>query len=1222
MSDPADRRRYQRYEIELQGQVGPAGGVLSDCVVRDYCSGGMLIEQLRGRSGEQANAFAQGQPVQLKLELLTDKGRRRVRVDAAVAWINGDYLGVSFPKSSSLIVSALQRHDRLSRAITTPALRAQHGGEARYLDQLRRVAEGSLPALLKELLLKAGDDLLDAADRGVSDRDRQQIYSDISALETLRGGDELLRSILAASLEQSQAQARREDDGELALVDPEDFERWLEASRVSNLLEQAYTPQLSTLSSRLGALREGDPQEALTVPFEPHHFTEALKDVAKEHEFGPVSRRVLFDRAAKMLQDKLGEFYQELDDTLDALGVPVAQPSKKVKVLRPSPPKAQAKPDGAESAAVKATDAGVASQGPVTHPAAYGQGTPFVIDPELFRELQAREAKRREEQAQELMAYMADVPNVTGSLASWMEQLNGLLVREAAADRNFFRNRQHPLHEIVDGLGHLQMFRRRPDLNIADDPLQQQVAELLKPVKYDNVDVRTLRAVAESLGKVTAEQSRLYQRNVERVAEASEGRDRVRRARRAVIAELNRRYAGRQVPTVMPDLLEVGWRAVLELALLNDAGDGAGYRGHLGLLDALVRELGGDAFEDTDEAIEGTQLLEGIESELCRVSFDPFRRNAVESRLRAELSHPKPYRGELLKMPALGEEDDETHPQTPPAGISESAWQHVLARCAAIKVGDHLRLLDAPEGGQDLRVAWIRSDRELFTLVDYRGLRVRDITLLDLALGLHRRRIELEAVDGRALSERAVDSMLTRMEARLTQQASHDSLTGLINRQQFHAALGRALGVPGRSADIGALLLVDVDQFRLVNDVYGYDTGDRLLVAIAQLLEQLKGAKVLAHLGSDRFGVLLPDVRMQDGEQRADGLCASVRALAFEWPGQAMNLSVSVGLVGLDAGGDGVAGLLRAADAALAQAKAAGGDRVYLYQENDPGITQAKENAQWVVRVDEALEHGQLKLRCQPIVPVRPEEGLAPHYEVLLGVRSGSSESLPIAEFIEAAENYNRMRAVDRWVVRTTMEWIDKHRQHMPALHGFAVNLSGQTASDPSFVDFVRQLFQRTRVDPAWLSFEVTETAAVADLSRTAGIIQDLKAMGCMVALDDFGSGLASYSYLKSLPVDWLKIDGAFVRKIAADQDDYAVVKSINEIGHFLGKKTIAEYVADEDILRLVREIGVDFAQGYAISRPLLMDDLLRAGDSAPEAPPVDDASQAEPVPSPVQANR
>ena len=176
-----------------------------------------------------------------------------------------------------------------------------------------------------------------------------------------------------------------------------------------------------------------------------------------------------------------------------------------------------------------------------------------------------------------------------------------------------------------------------------------------------------------------------------------------------------------------------------------------------------------------------------------------------------------------------------------------------------------------------------------------------------------------------------------------------------------------------------------------------------------------------------------------------------------------------------------------------------------------------------------------------------------------------SRESLPIAEFIEAAERYKRMRAVDRWVTKSVFDWIATHREEMPQLHGFAVNLSGQTASDPAFVEFVRQQFRRTAIKPDWISFEVTETAAVASLSGTAGIIHELKKLGCKVALDDFGSGLASYSYLKELPVDWLKIDGVFVRDIVNDREDYAVVKSINEIGQFLGKQTIAEYVESEE---------------------------------------------------------
>jgi diguanylate cyclase (GGDEF)-like protein len=526
-------------------------------------------------------------------------------------------------------------------------------------------------------------------------------------------------------------------------------------------------------------------------------------------------------------------------------------------------------------------------------------------------------------------------------------------------------------------------------------------------------------------------------------------------------------------------------------------------------------------------------------------------------------------------------------------------WTSLLARCAEIEVGARVRLLNEDDGDRELRVAWIRADRELFVLVDHRGLKAHELQLVELALGLHKQRIEIEQPDGRPLSDRAVDSILVRMEERLAHQAKHDSLTGLINRQQFHAAVQKALDMPARPGDSGVLLWLDIDQFRLVNDIRGYETGDRLLAAIAKLLEGVRGAKVLGHMGGDRFALMLPDIGLADANQRAQEICGLVREMPFDWLGQAVALSSSIGVVGMGIGHEGLGDLLQAADDALAMAKAAGGDRVYVYDEEDPEITRRKESVHWVVQVDEALDRGHLRLRCQPIVPVRAGSGLQPHYEVLLGVHSATSEPLPIAEFIDAAERYNRMRAVDRWIARTAMEWIAANRDQMPLLHGFAVNLSGQTASDPSFIDFVREQFEHTGIDPAWLSFEVTETAAVSDLSSSAGIIQDLKSLGCKIALDDFGSGLASYSYLKELPVDWLKIDGVFVRKIAENREDLAVVKSINEIGHFLGKQTIAEYVGDDKILRLIRAIGVDYAQGFGISPPLFMDELVQTIEAA-----------------------
>lgn len=1204
MAVPAERRRYKRYEIKLQGLVGPADGRHRACLVRDYCSGGMLVQL---RAPEETGLYQFGQQLQLRVELLTNNGSRAVRIAGSVAWVNGDYLGLSFAKVSDLIVETLRRHDRLARTGSLAEPQSGPGGEARGLAKLRHTAQAALPPLLRDLLVMTAEELLERAEKVSSNTEQQQIFGDITALEGLRRGDSLARAVLTAAFDTTPGKSLEEEqaEGELSLIDPDDFERWLEASRVAAMLDRKFSKQLNVIGSRLAGMRRSSAPGSLAVPFEPQHFARALKDVAKELEISAISRGVLFDCASRLLADRLGSFYAEIESALDGMGAPAADVTPKVSVLRPSPSsgaqKQSPEPASTQDKEAPSVEAGGAANTPIAT-GATAVAPAVDVDPELLKQLLAREAKQRQGLAQELMSFVTDAPDVSESLASWMQQLGEPLAREAAADQNFFQNSQHPLREIVDGLGHLQMFRPSPDPRPQDDPVHQQVSEILQPISSGQADEQVLHEVAETVARLTSEQSRQYQRNVERVVESNEGRDRVRRARRAVAAEISRRYLGRQVPEVVPELLDAGWRAVLELAAINaDDGDEV-FGTHLGILDSVVSLLGGEAFEA--EPLEGDtrQLLARIEKELATVAFDPFRRNAVESRLRAELAGPAQDKTHLVEMTFADEASEELLSATPPPGVGETAWQRCLDQCAEVAVGDRVSLLDAEKGKRDLRVAWIRSDRELYVLVDHRGLRVRNLSLAELALGLHQHRIEIERTDGRPVSDRAVDSILSRMEETLAHQAAHDSLTGLINRQQFHAALEHALALPARDDQIGVLLWVDIDQFRLVNDIHGYETGDRLLVAVARQLEHLRGAKVLGHLGGDRFAMMLPDIGVSDGGQRGQEICELVRGMPFDWQGQSISISASIGVAGLYEAADGLSTLLQAADDALVAAKAGGGDRAFVYSADDPEIARRKESVHWVVQVDEALDRGQLRLRCQPIVPVRTDTGLAPHYEVLLGVQSGAAESLPIAEFIDAAERYNRMRAVDRWVARTTMEWIAAHREHMPVLHGFAVNLSGQTASDPSFVEFVREQFQRTGIEPSWLSFEVTETAAVSDLRSSAGIVHELKSLGCKVALDDFGSGLASYSYLKELPVDWLKIDGVFVRKIAANREDYAVVKSINEIGHFLGKKTIAEYVSDDEILGKVRELGVDFAQGFGISPPMLMDDLLQSLQSAAES--------------------
>ncbi len=1211
MSAPVERRRSKRYATELRGWIGPAGGNQVACVIRDYCSGGFLVQLLQSAADQQFKPEV-GLAIYLNTEFLAEKGSRPIRIRASVAWAKGEHLGLSFFRPSEAIVEALQAHDALARSGRDEPVTSSSGGTARCLAKFRHIAKGTLPVLYRDLLVTTLDGLLKRADHLGSNKELQQVYADINALEQLRSGEQLTQATIEAALDKPPVKDKAPPDkpGELSLVETDEFERWLEASRVASLLDRIFNDRIAALGSRLAGIRDVSGDCGLVVPFEPRHFTETLKSFAIKLELGPISRGHLFDTAARMLPDELGEFYHELDQALDDIGAPKAKvvPLQTNKAKRGVRAPVEATSGGGAAPTVGGNDTAPTaptlklSSNVVQRPF----GRPQVLDSSAVAALRHRDEQNRQHLAHEMLNYVTALPHVGEVLSDSLRQLGGALTREAVADEDFFRNPEHPIRRIMDSLGHWQMFRPSDDPTAANDPAWHEIAALLAPVGHQDLDDEALRGIADQVAGLTKEQSRQYQRNVERVVEASEGRDRVRRARRMVSNELDRRYRDKQVPQVVVELLDVGWRAILELAWLN-ANDGADrYAEMLHLLDQVVRKLGGDFFDQQAGELDTPQVLTRIDDELMAVAFDPYSRNAVQSRLKSELEAAPTGDVELVAMPAPGESEDVRAVTARPEGVAETVWTAILDRCAKIRVGDRILMLDAPRGERAQRVAWIRGDRELFVLVDHRGVRARDLSLKDLAYGVYQHRVELDAVDGRPLSDRAVDAMLGRMEEQLAHQATHDSLTGLLGRQQFNMVLEKAISIPQRADNAGVLLLIDVNQFRLINEIHGYDTGDRLLVAVARQLEKLKSSKVLAHMGGDRFAALLPDIALSDGTEVARGIRTMVEEMPFDWQGGGMSTVVSVGVAALpmsDAGEAAHAGaVLQCAESALSLAKASGSDGVYVYNAEDPDIARRKESVQWVVKVDDALDRGHLKLRCQPIVPVRSDAGLTPHYEVLLGVDNGADEPLSIAEFIEAAERYQRMRSIDRWVTRTVMDWVATHRDHMPRLHGFAVNLSGQTASDPGFVQFVRDEFKRTGIEPKWLSFEVTETSAVSDLQASAGIIHDLKSLGCQVALDDFGSGLASYSYLKELPVDWLKIDGVFVRKIASSRDDFGVVKSINEIGHFLGKKTIAEYVADDEILQLVGEIGVDFAQGFGISPPMLMDDLMRSELATEEA--------------------
>jgi len=429
-------------------------------------------------------------------------------------------------------------------------------------------------------------------------------------------------------------------------------------------------------------------------------------------------------------------------------------------------------------------------------------------------------------------------------------------------------------------------------------------------------------------------------------------------------------------------------------------------------------------------------------------------------------------------------------------------------------------------------------------------------------------------------------------EDALSYQASHDALTGLLNRAEFEKRTKNVLTTIKKDKTENAMCFLDLDQFKIINDTCGHAAGDELLRQLGRLLsDTVRKEDTLARLGGDEFGLLMEHCTPDESQCIANDILQKIMRYRFFWGKKTFHVGVSIGLIAITKASGDYTDIFNQADGACYLAKELGRNQIHVYRPDDVELAGRHNEMQWAGRIQQALDENRFCLYAQPIVSTDNDN--IKHYELLVRMLGESGEIILPGLFLPAAERYNLIGRIDTWVVERSISLMISHSDFIKEIDFISINLSGQSVANYQFMPMIIALIEKSNIDASKICFEVTETAAISNMLAASAFITELKQLGCRFALDDFGTGLSSFEYLKNLPVDYLKIDGVFVKDMVNDPIDKAMVKSINDIGHLMGMKTTAEFVENNAIMLQLGEMGIDYAQGYGIGMPESFDNII-----------------------------
>lgn len=1247
--DPKERRSSTRQPIKLAAQLDIGSGNVLPCQIADFCAEGMYIRYSDETSRKLERAFADEPPNELIVRFRGLEGNRRYELHVTPTRRTQGAMGVSFTRSDPEAVNAMLKLCGANRDQDRSSLKAPSERVQFVLHQAARAITHYIEPLMDACIVQMSEELKASARKAGHD---QQSHDYLEAAGQIHSRQRVIWHQMAASLQSPlKPEPRGAAGAALSVVDKNEFEEWLAVRVMVTRADTQYRGELLQLKLRLDHLKIAN-RTGHHNPLGPALVCEAFHNALAQLNLSRDIEKVCLKVFELTVLRELGPMYRELNNILIRHGIlpdldlsrylseqPESKPAKrppepapaKTPVPAPNAPERTAEDNVAQASDRAGGDFPGYSQSARTafatvrnllatlQASRMAAGEPAVAamqadarplsSGELYRELQelqlqgvggeddgislkqrvlgkvreaASDAGLNPEQAETLdvvdrffQSVLAS-PKLSDHAQAIMRRLEVPVLKVVMRDPAFFEDHDSPVREVMNRLAQLGVRGDR-----VNPVIQRRVDELVHRIATEfEQDPGLFEQTLAELDALIERQTQIYRRNVERVSAAAEGAQKVAESREAVNVAVNRKIAGRRVPRALITLLDGGWRDLLSLVWIRQGPDSPLWADYLGVIDTLK------AFaEDPGMEVNLPELLRLIQDGLGSIYGTHMPSSRIRDELKLFLVRAPEEPPEMVDVP-----DAAPAPAVPDQdGLSELERRNLqrwITRARQLQTGCWLQDMSQPEQPQHIRLVWIGPDSGRFVFVNHQGMRVVELALEDLARQMRQGVMVPDDEYDRPLVDESIDRMVKDVYDQLSWASSHDQLTGLLNRREFERMLDQQLA--GREEN-QALLYLDLRGFRLLNDTAGYQAGDEVLKRLADILcRQAESGRPVARLAGNEFAML---VSAEQGNAIAKALIGTLEAERFEFGGNQYALSANVGLVpDLPVLINGER-WLRASEQALAAARKKGEGTIAEYAPEKADQDRQEQIAARLANLQNPADERML-LRCQKIIPLHGSARLPSQYEVLISMYDDSGQLISGQDFIRMAERYDRMQVVDRWVVGHMLDWLRVEAPDPRAVAGICINLSGHSLNDQSLLEFIYEKLSEQDAPIERLWFELTEASTINDLQAVADFMAEMKELGCRFCLGNFGSGPGSFQLMRSLPVDLIKIDSAFTSQLASSKTDQTMVKSMVDMAHYMEREVIASQVESREVLDLLRQLGVDYAQGFAIEKPRLLESL------------------------------